>query len=176
MKIFGVGLSRTRVRPCWAHQKKAAYCGHKNYAVSSTSTFCICNSNGDILFAQKQFRTIVDHEWSKKNYLPTFAYVEYKNAKDKLLYSGKNIELRISAAGPVFLCRAEQIPSTKLSRLDLLTEQERNIAEYFQQGCSYKEIADKLNISPKTVDNHAQNIRRKLNIRTMKHLTRFYTE
>lgn len=46
-----------------------------------------------------------------------------------------------------------------------LSKSEYRIAEYVARGFSEKEIASKLFISPKTVNNHTYNIRKKWNAR-----------
>ena len=55
---------------------------------------------------------------------------------------------------------------------DLLTEREREIIQLVAEGNSTKEIAVKLKISAKTVDNHRTNLMRKLNIHDVASLTR----
>lgn len=45
------------------------------------------------------------------------------------------------------------------------------IIELIIQGLTYKEIATKLLISPKTVDNHVQNIYKKLNVNSKMQLS-----
>ena len=45
-----------------------------------------------------------------------------------------------------------------------ITAWEKDIIEYLSQGLSEKEIGEKLFISPKTVSNHLDNIRRKLGV------------
>lgn len=45
-----------------------------------------------------------------------------------------------------------------------ITEQETNVIELLLTGLTYKQIAEKLYISNKTVDNHVQNIYRKLEV------------
>ena len=45
-----------------------------------------------------------------------------------------------------------------------ITEQETNVIELLLAGLTYKQIAEKLYISNKTVDNHVQNIYRKLEV------------
>ena len=55
---------------------------------------------------------------------------------------------------------------------DLLTEREREIIQLVAEGNSTKEIAAKLGISAKTVDNHRTNLMRKLNIHDVASLTR----
>lgn len=45
-----------------------------------------------------------------------------------------------------------------------ITAREKDIVEYLSHGLSEKEIGEKLFISPKTVSNHLDNIRRKLGV------------
>ena len=53
------------------------------------------------------------------------------------------------------------------------SEQEKHIIEYSQQGLSAKMIADRLNISTRTVDWHKSNIFRKLGINSSLEMVRF---
>jgi DNA-binding NarL/FixJ family response regulator len=55
---------------------------------------------------------------------------------------------------------------------DFLTEREREILQLVAEGNSTKEIASRLGISAKTVDNHRTNLMRKLNIHDVASLTR----
>ncbi|CAB1240427.1 protein of unknown function [Ruminococcaceae bacterium BL-4] len=45
-----------------------------------------------------------------------------------------------------------------------ITDKETEVIELILGGLTYKQIADRLFISPKTVDNHVQNIYRKLQV------------
>jgi DNA-binding CsgD family transcriptional regulator len=54
-----------------------------------------------------------------------------------------------------------------------ITEKQTEIIELIIQGLTYKEIAAKLFISPKTVDNHVQNIYQKLNVNSKMQLSHF---
>lgn len=54
-----------------------------------------------------------------------------------------------------------------------ITEKQGEIIELILEGITYKQIAEKLFISPKTVDNHIQNIYKKLNINNKIQLTNF---
>lgn len=45
-----------------------------------------------------------------------------------------------------------------------ITNREKEIIEYLSRGLSEKEIGDKLYISPKTVNNHLDRIRRKIGV------------
>jgi DNA-binding NarL/FixJ family response regulator len=56
---------------------------------------------------------------------------------------------------------------------DTLTPREQEIMVLLAEGLSSKEIADKLFISPKTVDNHRSNILRKLNLHSVIELIRY---
>ena len=56
---------------------------------------------------------------------------------------------------------------------DTLTPREQEIMVLLAEGLSSKEIADKLFISPKTVDNHRSNIFRKLNLHCVIELIRY---
>lgn len=47
-----------------------------------------------------------------------------------------------------------------------LTDREKEIVRWFAEGLSYKEIAAKLYISPRTVESHKNNIMEKLQIKT----------
>ncbi|TMQ67782.1 MAG: response regulator transcription factor [Candidatus Eisenbacteria bacterium] len=57
--------------------------------------------------------------------------------------------------------------------LDRLTERERDILKWVARGLSTKEIAARLDISPRTVDTHRANLMRKLGLRSVALLTQF---
>jgi DNA-binding NarL/FixJ family response regulator len=59
---------------------------------------------------------------------------------------------------------------------DFLTDREREIVQLVAEGHSTKEIAAKLGISAKTVDNHRTNLMRKLDIHDVASLTRHALE
>ncbi|SHJ12642.1 regulatory protein, luxR family [Clostridium cavendishii DSM 21758] len=52
-----------------------------------------------------------------------------------------------------------------------ITEKQSEIIELILEGVTYKQIAEKLFISPKTVDNHIQNIYKKLNVNSKMQLS-----
>ena len=62
------------------------------------------------------------------------------------------------------------------SGTDLLTDREREILKLVAESHSTKEIAIKLGISVKTVDNHRTNLMRKLNLHDVASLTRYSLE
>ncbi len=54
-----------------------------------------------------------------------------------------------------------------------ITEKQGEVIELILEGLTYKQIAEKLFISPKTVDNHIQNIYGKLNVTSKLQLSNF---
>jgi len=59
---------------------------------------------------------------------------------------------------------------------DFLTDREREVLQLVAESNSTKDIAMKLNISVKTVDNHRTNLMRKLNLHDVASLTRYAVE
>lgn len=62
------------------------------------------------------------------------------------------------------------------SAADFLTDREREVLQLVAESHSTKEIAAKLGISIKTVDNHRTNLMRKLNLHDVASLTRYALE
>jgi len=62
------------------------------------------------------------------------------------------------------------------SAADFLTDREREVLQLVAESHSTKEIAVKLGISIKTVDNHRTNLMRKLNLHDVASLTRYALE
>jgi DNA-binding NarL/FixJ family response regulator len=54
-----------------------------------------------------------------------------------------------------------------------LSPREREVLQLIAEGCTSKEIAEKQQISPKTVDIHRNNLKKKLNIHSIAGLTKF---
>jgi DNA-binding NarL/FixJ family response regulator len=64
-------------------------------------------------------------------------------------------------------------PSVSTTSRDFLTPREREILQLVAESFSTKEIAQKLNISIKTVDNHRTNLMRKLDLHNVASITRY---
>jgi DNA-binding NarL/FixJ family response regulator len=55
----------------------------------------------------------------------------------------------------------------------LLTDREREVVQLYAEGQTTKKIADRLNLSVKTVETHRRKIMEKLNITSIAELTKF---
>ncbi len=76
-----------------------------------------------------------------------------------------------SAAGPVASPEPED-PATDPG-LDLLSAREREVMQLLARGYTYREIGSRLFISVKTVESHASNVLRKLQLSNRNELTRW---
>jgi len=65
------------------------------------------------------------------------------------------------------------LPDHSRSRLSTLTSREIEILRYIAQGLPKKDIAGALQLSPKTVDRHTENLMHKLDLHDRVELTRF---
>ena len=63
--------------------------------------------------------------------------------------------------------------SEKPTPFSLLSAREREVLQLLAEGKSTREIADKLNVSAKTVETHRQHIMDKLNMHTIAELTKY---
>jgi DNA-binding NarL/FixJ family response regulator len=62
------------------------------------------------------------------------------------------------------------------SELDALTAREREVLQHIARGYMYKEIALRLDISPKTVEAHVSSVLRKLQLTSRHELSRWAAE
>ncbi|WP_309229911.1 helix-turn-helix transcriptional regulator [Blastococcus sp. TML/M2B] len=75
-----------------------------------------------------------------------------------------------SAAGPAPAAPAEEATDPGL---DLLSAREREVMQLLARGYTYREIGSRLFISVKTVESHASNVLRKLQLSNRNELTRW---
>ena len=78
-------------------------------------------------------------------------------------------------AGFVLDAFAGPAPQTD-SELDALTPREREVLQHIARGYMYKEIALRLDISPKTVEAHVSSVLRKLQLSSRHELSRWAAE
>lgn len=77
----------------------------------------------------------------------------------KTRFFGRKIHAEIRWSGQHAL-----VALRKLEPRDLLTAQERSVAEAFASGLSYKEVAQNMNLAPPTVRHHLRSVYLKLNV------------
>jgi len=70
----------------------------------------------------------------------------------------------------------QRIKSSNIEVVGKLTARELEVTYYIALGKTYKEIAEKLNISPETVNKHRKNIFLKLNVKNIATLSTFAHE
>ncbi len=66
-----------------------------------------------------------------------------------------------------------RLPADEKSAFCLLSDREREVVQLLSEGWSVKDIADRLVLSPKTVESHRKNIMEKLNIGSIAGLTKY---
>ena len=72
--------------------------------------------------------------------------------------------------------RTELEREQRQSRLESLTARELEVLLFVAEGLTNREIAERLEISPRTVETHRERVMTKLRIRTVAGLTRFVVE
>jgi DNA-binding NarL/FixJ family response regulator len=76
-------------------------------------------------------------------------------------------------AGFVLDAFAGEAPQPLDPELDLLSRREREVLRYIARGYTYKEVANELHISVKTVETHVSSVLRKLQLSNRYELTRW---
>ncbi|HOK66889.1 MAG TPA: response regulator transcription factor [Anaerohalosphaeraceae bacterium] len=76
-------------------------------------------------------------------------------------------------ASVVFTDYVNMLTNPDWKTREVLTSREREILQLVAEGHTTKQIAQILNLSPKTVDSHREHIMQKLNIRTIAGLTKY---
>ena len=132
-----------------------------------------------------RIRIIVLTSYSDDQFLFEFlklgvsGFVLKDSASQELIYS-----IRKSNEGMVFfdpsvskkvMDKFTQVTGGKSDLINYgkLSDREKEVLQLVAEGYSSKEVAEKLYISPKTVENHKANIMRKLNIRDRTGLTKY---
>jgi DNA-binding NarL/FixJ family response regulator len=101
----------------------------------------------------------------------TAGLVEFKKGLESVANGGTYFGPGVAA-----LLRNVVANNNPTAGADLLTDREREILKLVAESHSTREIASKLGISVKTVDNHRTNLMRKLNLHDVASLTRYALE
>jgi DNA-binding CsgD family transcriptional regulator len=150
------------------HLSSALHLSRENmlrHASSRDEGLAIVNSGGWVLASQPPFAALARAEWGRAGPRLPASFVEA--GLDRKSWRGRAIALRIQQLPPYYLLRA-----TPVSPLEALTPREREVAEQFARGLSYKEVAVALHIAPATVRNHLARIYDKLGLETKSELVR----
>jgi RNA polymerase sigma factor (sigma-70 family) len=75
--------------------------------------------------------------------------------------------------GTVIKDYKEQLSANELSSLPALTAREREVLQLIAEGRSTRQIAERLNVSVKTIETHRSKIMEKLDIRNIAELTKY---
>jgi DNA-binding NarL/FixJ family response regulator len=108
-----------------------------------------------------------------------FGYVLKENAVEdvlesvKLVAEGRNYISPMISGYFVSRLKGQRDLSSKIPSINDLTETERNVLKLISQEKTTQQIADELHISYKTVENHRNNISKKLNLRGTHSLLKF---
>jgi DNA-binding CsgD family transcriptional regulator len=135
------------------------------HASSQDEGVAIVNGGGWVLASQPPFAALARAEWGSPGPRLPASFVE--DGLERKSWRGRAIALRIQQLPPYYLLRA-----TPVSPLEALTARERQVAEQFARGLSYKEVAAELHIAPTTVRNHLARIYDKLGLETKSELVR----
>jgi DNA-binding NarL/FixJ family response regulator len=103
-------------------------------------------------------------------------YLLKSDAPDELISAVRAVSAGgryLSASVAPLLLRRVSDPKRSRSGEPVLTLREREVIRLVGQGATSKEIAERLGISPKTVQVHRDNLKRKLSLRTTADLVRY---
>ena len=83
------------------------------------------------------------------------------------------IYLSPAVAGPVVQDLFRKLPSEAYTAMAVLTKREREVLQLVAEGLATKKIAERLNVSVKTVETHRRQVMEKLNIHSVAALTKY---
>ena len=96
-----------------------------------------------------------------------FIFAVNQILKNKTYFSDQVINTLIRENNP------EEPDSFAISKIATLSDRELEIIQFLCIGLSNKQIAEKLYVSPKTIDNHRTNLMHKLDVHNIVELVRF---
>ena len=119
----------------------------------------VADLRGVVYQADPHFETLLRAEWPgwPGGALPQALLKSLLSAEDA--YAGAMLVVRGHAQHGLLFLRARQ-----LCRADLLSPREREVAKLMAQGCTHKQVAQRLCRAPATVRNHLQSVYGKLEV------------
>ena len=148
--------------------------------IEATKTICEKYPSTKVLiltgFENKEYVYQILRSGAKGYVLKTAEKEELSTAIRTVAKGGKFFSPRVSDIIIEDLIKQE-VPLTKEPQGDIpLTKRERQILALIAEGLSNQEIAEKLFLSPRTVDTHRTNLMRKLEIHDVATLVRYAIE
>lgn len=130
----------------------------------------VCDKRGILYQVENGFIEQLNREWPEwiAPKLPD-EIISHMNNQEKDSYPYPNYEITITPFNELYY-----IKLSEYGPLKELTPREREIVSGLKDGLSYKQLARRLEISPSTITNHANNIYRKLGIDGRKQLTNLH--
>jgi DNA-binding NarL/FixJ family response regulator len=125
----------------------------------------VCSMHDEMLYAERALRAGAKGYIMKDSDGPTFLA-----AIRKVLDGGIYMSAQLSAR--VLDAFAGSRPRGSSSPVEKLSDREFEVFRFFGEGKTAKEIADQLNLSPKTVSVHRDHIKEKLNYTTSAEMIR----
>lgn len=96
---------------------------------------------------------------------------ELRRAIDTVM--AKRTYLSPSISGGLVSDYLSSLEGTGTTQLSVLSSKEREVLQLLAEGKSTKEIAESLNVSPKTVETHRMHVMEKLDLHTVAELTKY---
>ncbi|SIT36138.1 LuxR family transcriptional regulator [Paraburkholderia ribeironis] len=125
---------------------------------ASTSCAGICDRFGVLHYADAGFHHVATTEWPDWDgkRLPV-VFTEHLRRRTNEPYVGVHISVRIAPIAGLF-----QLEAGARSPIDILSARELVVLRLWGEGLTYKQVAQKMAISPTTVRHHLRNAYRKL--------------
>ena len=123
----------------------------------------VLSMHDENLYAQRALRAGANG-YIMKNEHPSQIVLAINSIVKEGIYLSQNISSRILKG------LVEGYSSAAKSEWDSLSDREIEVLRFIGEGLSSKEIGHKLGLSPKTIDTHRENLKKKLNINERKEL------
>lgn len=130
-------------------------------SIPSHTRRAVCDARGVLHVAEPGFAELLREEWPdwRGPHLPE-ELIEVASSPGTQDLAQENITISITGVAQQLIITASRRPP-----VDLLTSQERSVAQAFAEGLSYKQVAQLLERSPATVRHHLRSVYAKLGVR-----------
>jgi DNA-binding NarL/FixJ family response regulator len=132
----------------------------------SSTKILVCSMHDEALFAERVLAAGAMGYVSKQE--PSKVVLEaLRRVLSGRIYTSEDVADRV-------LRRASgKVPDKNTAPIDVLSDRELEVLSLLGDGLSTREIAERLNLSTKTIDTHREHIKTKLSLRNTNELVRF---